>query len=38
LDLIEEFWPLLLKKLTVAIVVFEGDTILVHDVVVRELG
>jgi hypothetical protein len=38
LDLVEELWSLLLEKLAVAVVIFEGDTILVHDVVVGELG
>ena len=38
LNLVEEFWTLLLEKLTVAVVIFEGDTILIHDVVVGELG
>jgi len=38
LNLVEEFWTLLLEKLTVAVVIFEGNAILVHDVVVGELG
>ncbi len=38
LHLVKEFWSLLLEKLAVAVVIFEGDTILVHDVVVGKLG
>jgi hypothetical protein len=38
LDLVEEFWSLLLEKLAVAVVIFEGNTILIHDVVVGKLG
>ena len=38
LHAIEEFWSLLLKELAVAIVVFVGNAILLHDVVICELG
>jgi hypothetical protein len=38
LDLVEELWSLLLEKLAVAVVIFEGNTILIHDVVVGKLG
>jgi hypothetical protein len=38
LDLVEEFWSLLLEKLAVAVVIFESNAILIHDVVVGKLG
>jgi hypothetical protein len=38
LDLVEELWSLLLEKLAVAVVIFEGNAILIHDVVVGKLG
>jgi hypothetical protein len=38
LDLSEELGTLLLEKLTVRIVVLERDAILLHDIVVKELG
>jgi hypothetical protein len=37
-DLIEELGTRLLKKLAVRIVVLERDTILLHDVVVKQLS
>ena len=38
LELVKKFWTLLLEKLSVAVVIFEGDTILIHDVVISKLG
>ena len=38
LKLVDEFWSLLLEELTVAVVIFERDAILLHQIVVGELG
>jgi len=38
LKLVDEFWSLLLEELAVAVVVFERDAILLHQIVVGELG
>jgi hypothetical protein len=35
---VEKFWSLLLEELAVRVIIFEGDAILLHDVVVGELG
>jgi hypothetical protein len=37
-DLVEELGTRLLKKLTVRVVVLERDTVLLHDVVVKQLS
>jgi hypothetical protein len=37
-QLVEKFWTILLEKLTVRIVVFKGNTVLLHNVVVCKLG
>jgi len=38
LDLSDELGSLLLEKLAVGVVVLKRDTILLHDIVVKELG
>ena len=38
LDLVKKFWTLLLEELAIAVIVFERDAILLHQIVVGELG